>query len=223
MGLDIRPKNAKTLFDFTFKNILSVELEDWPDEEIKKATNWDAAIREFNKHINFIFAITFGSPYPVNSFSVGAAEINGNKIHVRLFLFPMNKPKYQYQSIGQIICEFTPNSSSSDLKIWPDFLESNEINEETGKIVLIQMTLRWIDKLMKDHPKSIYLLKNENEINNLKLPNNPEESSQMFYLDDVAEIVNFIKDKIAAGNKIAILFTDENRGAFIVGNDLFDN
>lgn len=221
MAINTNPSNANELFDFSINNIHAVELEDWPDNEIKRVSNWETAVAEFNKHISFISELKIGSPYPINSFSVGAAEIRGEKFHVRLFLFPMNKPSYQYEAVGQIICEFPMDANTSDIDVWTDFLDTKEINEETGKIVLIQITLRWIKKLMNDFPQSIQLLRMEAEINNLKLPSNPEESSRMFYLEDVAEVVNFIRERIAAGDKIAIYFPDKIRGAFIVGKDLF--
>lgn len=211
------------LFDFKFKNIMAAELENWPDEEIKKATGWDIAAKEFNKHVRYLFEITFGSPYPISSFSIGAAEVNDNNVHIRLFLFPMDKPRYQGDSIGQIICEFTLNSNSSDMKVWPDFLDTKEIDEEIGKIIMIQWTLRLLGKLKKDNPNNIHFLQNEGEIKRLNLPNNSDDTSKMFFLDDVVPIMEFVKNQISIGNEVAIYFTSKDKGAFIGGKNLRNN
>lgn len=224
MKKEIRPKNFNPIFDFNFNEIIGVELSDWPIEEFKKVTNWDIAVKEFNRHIDYLCDIIFGSPFPINSFSIGAAEMKDYLIHIRLFLFSHLKPTFQEQSVGQIICEFQLNSDSSDIKVWPDFLEFNEIEtDETKETILIQMSKKFINKLKNDHPDKLLFLKDEQEIEKLNLPKNVEESSQMFHLSDVSTIVQFIKEKINAHSEIAVLYTDKNKVAVITSMGLLNN
>jgi hypothetical protein len=221
MTKEIRPKDFNPNFDFNFNEIVGVELEDWPIEEFKKVTNWDIAVKEFNKHVDYLCDITFGSPFPINSFSIGAAELKDYIVQIRLFLFSHKKPTHQEQSIGQIICEFQLNSDSSNIKVWPDFLEFSEFaSDEIKETVLIQMSRRFIDKLKKNNTDKLHILENQQQINQLRLSKSVEDSSQMFHLSDVGDVVRFIKEKINNGLQIAILYIGEDKVALITGNDI---
>jgi hypothetical protein len=76
MKKEIRPKEFNPTIDFNLNEIVGVELEDWPIEEFKKVTNWDIAVKEFKTHLNYLSDITFGSPYPINSYSIPLEPMN---------------------------------------------------------------------------------------------------------------------------------------------------
>lgn len=224
MKKEIRPKDFNPIFDFNFNEIIEVELSNWPIEEFKEVTNWDIIVKEFKKHNDYLCDIIFGSPFPINSFSIGAAEKRNNIFHIRLFLFSHVKPTLQEQSVGQIICEFQLNSDSSNIKVWPDYLEFNEIaTDETKETILIQMSKRFISKLKNDHSDKLLFLNDEREIERLNLPKKVEDTSKMFHLSDVGQILKFINEKIDDNSEIAILFTDNNKVAVITGVNLFVN
>ncbi len=209
-------KESNQLFDFCLIDLIKVELEDWPDNKIKVFSRWNSALKEFDRHKEYVNELTFETPYPIISYSIGAAALTDNLIRVRLFLFPYESPRFQIQSVGQIICEINHDSESSDMKVWTDFLEINEIEENTKKQILIGMTLRFIDKFVQDYPKKFILLNDENEISKLDLSAEPDKSSQMFHITNTASILRFIDFNIKNNKTLAIYFPDNENVIIMV-------
>lgn len=84
------------------------------------------------------------------------------------------------------------------------------------------MSHRFIEKLKNSNPNKLHFLKNEQEIEQLNLPKNIEDSLQMFHLFDVSSIVQFFKEKIINGVEIAILISGEDKVALISGKGLYN-
>jgi hypothetical protein len=217
---EIKPHNLSSNFKFELKNLPLVELKDWPVESSKIITRWNIAISVFEKYLSYLSNnIVYYSPYPVNAVSIGAAEARDTLIIVRLFLFPMLKPNFQMQSIGQIVYKFGYNANPENIEISLDFLRLDEMTQE--QIVELEKAVFYkkMEKLENDFPGKIRYLVNESEVEKINF--DAVFSEPKTFANFNPAMLEYIQEELEKNNEIAIMPISKDMLTILSSKNLF--
>jgi hypothetical protein len=217
---EIKPHNLSSNFKFELKNLPLVELKDWPVESSKIITRWNIAITVFEKYLYYLSNnIVYYSPYPVNAVSIGAAEARDTLIIVRLFLFPMFKPNFQMQSIGQIVYKFGYNANPENIEISLDFLRLDEMTQE--QIVELEKAVFYkkMEKLENDFPGKIRYLVNESEVEKINF--DAVFSEPKTFANFNPAMLEYIQEELEKNNEIAIMPISKDMLTILSSKNLF--
>jgi len=150
--MEIKPVNAPAKYSFIFSEISEIKIADYLPDELKNL-GWCEALNEINRHWQIISKAKIWSPYPIQSYAVGAAQapslsnvLSGNdsfissllqddinewsKVRVRYYLFPLLNSQNQSQAVAQLICETLPNKKIGELTVWIDALQKDELSPQ---------------------------------------------------------------------------------------------
>jgi hypothetical protein len=217
---EIKPHNLSSNFKFELKNLPLVELKDWPVESSKIITRWNIAITVFEKYLSYLSNnVVYYSPYPVNAVSIGAAEARDTLIIVRLFLFPMFKPNFQMQSIGQIVYKFGYNANPENIEISLDFLRLDEMTQE--QIVELEKAVFYkkMEKLENDFPGKIRYLVNESEVEKINF--DAVFSEPKTFANFNPAMLEYIQEELEKNNEIAIMPISKDMLTILSSKNLF--
>jgi hypothetical protein len=217
---EIKPHNLSSNFKFELKNLPLVELKDWPVESSKIITRWNIAITVFEKYLSYLSNnVVYYSPYPVNAVSIGAAEARDTLIIVRLFLFPMFKPNFQMQSIGQIVYKFGYNANPENIEISLDFLRLDEMTQE--QIVELEKAVFYkkMEKLENDFPGKIRYLVNESEVEKINFDTVFSEPKTFANFNPA--MLEYIQEELEKNNEIAIMPISKDMLTILSSKNLF--
>ncbi len=203
MSRTVKPKNSPADFRFTIKELQGIELLDWPDEAVKLNTDWNTSVNMFNKLIPYLNKVVFYSPYPLSAISIGAAIRRETFFIVRLFLFPLFNPKYQNQTVGQIIVKFEFNGKPGDVELSLDFMKIDELSSQN--ILEIEKAIFNVEmqKLFDKYPGKIQFAKDEKGIDRINFYGASTMNEEVFNNYDTKMLV-FIKEELLKGKEISI-------------------
>ncbi|HKC62645.1 MAG TPA: zinc ribbon domain-containing protein [Pyrinomonadaceae bacterium] len=83
---DVVPINGPARYTFHLANLSQVRLPGWPPTDDMILASAEEEIR---RYWEFISTQQIWSPYPILSYSLGAATYRGSELMVRYFLFPV--------------------------------------------------------------------------------------------------------------------------------------
>lgn len=149
---DVVPINGSKTFSFTLSALIKISHPEWI--EIINQYQWKQGLSEIGRHWDYIEKKRIWSPWPAISYCIGDVEIpipedkmspTEKMVHeilmqgrpldlakavVRFFLFPVEKPKSQSESVAQLICESPIGSEHWGLRMWVDALRPEELSDE---------------------------------------------------------------------------------------------
>ena len=124
---DVVPTNGPAKYKFTLARLRRTQLSNWPPHDDMILPDAEAALRQF---WHFLSERQVWAPYPIRAYSLASASYRDNKLLVRYFLFPVEKPAVQNQAVAQLVCKFVIEGESVTANLLIDALRESELTEE---------------------------------------------------------------------------------------------
>ncbi|MFQ5665095.1 MAG: hypothetical protein ACE5I7_01560 [Candidatus Binatia bacterium] len=133
--IELRPLEGPARHCFHLQDLHPAHLPNWPPAAIRddpeRSRCWREAERIWERYHTAIHSAAIWSPYPARSSCLGAAELDGAKVCLRLFLFPVLWPVSQHQAVAQAVFEI--DCVQGTVRGWVDALRASELTADNRR------------------------------------------------------------------------------------------
>jgi len=130
--LALQPAGVAAQYSVRLEELRQARLADWPPAVIRKdperSCAWAEGERLASQHWRVIGGATIGSPYPIRSACLGAADAIDSVYRLRYLLFPVLWPVGEGQAVAQAVFEIDPGRG--EVRGWVDALQPAELSED---------------------------------------------------------------------------------------------
>jgi hypothetical protein len=134
-ALELQPLSGTTQHRFQLEELHQAQLPDWPPAVIRTDPE-RSRLRQEAEHDAAPYAVrvngaTIGSPYPVRSYCLGAADADASELRLSFLLFPVVWPVSQNQAVAQAV--FRIDRTTGEVRGWVDALRPKELSDENRR------------------------------------------------------------------------------------------